>query len=178
MKKYWKSLEERNDLSHNHQEIKEHKHKNAVLDLLDSETVSQQASRRDFLKLWGFSLGAAALAASCTRPVQKAIPLLIRPEEVSPGVSKYYASSFFDGQEYSSILVKTRDGRPIKIEPNDRSGFGAKGTTARVQASVLGLYDDSRFKHPLKKNEKISWDDADSEIMSGLKEISKKRGRI
>ncbi|MFC2112412.1 Fe-S-cluster-containing hydrogenase [Bacteroidota bacterium] len=178
MKKYWKSLEERENLSIDRQEIEEHKHKNAVLDLLDSKTVDQQASRRDFLKLWGFSLGAAALAASCERPVQKAIPFLFRPEEVTPGMAKYYASSFFDGQEYSSILVKTRDGRPIKIEPNERSGFGAKGTTARVQASVLGLYDDSRYKHPLKNGEEISWDEADKEISSMLKEINLHGGKI
>ena len=129
----------------------EDSHKNAVIDLLDSKTVDQPASRRDFLKLWGFSIGAAALAASCKRPVHKAIPFLIRPEEVTPGMAKYFASTFFDGEEYASILVKTRDGRPIKLEPNDRSGFGATGTTARVQASVLGLYDDSRYKHPTSR---------------------------
>ncbi|MFC2081376.1 TAT-variant-translocated molybdopterin oxidoreductase [Bacteroidota bacterium] len=178
MKKYWKSLEERENLSINPQEIVEHRHENVVLDLLDSKTVDQPASRRDFLKLWGFSLGTAALAASCERPVQKAIPFLFRPEEITPGMAKYYASSFFDGQEYASILVKTRDGRPIKLEPNDRSGFGATGTTSRVQASVLGLYDDSRFKQPLKKNEKISWEEADTEILSALKSITDKRGRI
>ena len=178
MKKYWKSLEERENLSVDRSEIQEHKHKNAVIDLLDSKTVDQPASRRDFLKLWGYSLGAAALAASCERPVQKAIPFLFRPEEVTPGMARYYASTYFDGQEYASILVKTRDGRPIKIEPNDRSGFGARGTTARVQASVLSLYDDSRYKHPTKKGLEISWEDADKEIITTLKEISKKGGKI
>ena len=158
MKKYWKSLEDKENRQTCQRGAEQQGHKNAVLDLLDSKTVDQQASRRDFLKLWGFSLGAAALTASCERPVQKAIPFLFRPEEVTPGSAKYYASTFFDGQEYASILVKTRDGRPIKIEPNERSGFGAKGTSARVQASVLGLYDDSRYKHPMKQNGKISWE--------------------
>ncbi len=178
MKKYWKSLEERDNLSVDRREVQAHKHKNAVIDLLDSKTVDQPASRRDFLKLWGFSLGAAALAASCERPVQKAIPFLIRPEEVTPGMAKYYASTFFDGVEYAGILVKTRDGRPIKIEPNERSGFGALGTTARVQASVLSLYDDSRYKHPLKDGEEISWEDADREIVTALEEISNRGGKI
>jgi Fe-S-cluster-containing dehydrogenase component/anaerobic selenocysteine-containing dehydrogenase len=178
MIKYWKSLEERENRGRTAKEAGEHKHKNAILDLLDSNTVGHQASRRDFLKLWGYSLGAAALAASCERPVQKAIPFLFRPEEMTPGMAKYYASTFFDGQEYASILVKTRDGRPIKIEPNDRSGFGARGTTARVQASVLGLYDDSRYKHPLKGNEKISWEEADGEILAALGKIRKKGGKI
>ena len=80
MKKYWKSLEDRENLSIDSQEVREYKHTNAVIDLLDSKTVEQPASRRDVLKLWGFSLGAAVLAASCERPVQKAIPFLFRPE--------------------------------------------------------------------------------------------------
>ena len=178
MKKYWKSLEDRENLSIDSQEVREHKHTNAIIDLLDSKTVEQPASRRDFLKLWGFSLGAAVLAASCERPVQKAIPFLFRPEAVTPGMAKYYASTFFDGQEYANILVKTRDGRPIKLEPLVQSGIGASGTTARVQASVLGLYDDSRFKQPLKKNEKISWEEADKEIMAALGSITGKGGKI
>ncbi len=146
VKKYWQSLEEREKLSVDKGANPEESHKNAVIDLLDSKTVDQPASRRDFLKLWGFSIGAAALAAACERPVHKAIPFLFRPEQVTPGMAKYFASTFFDGEEYASILVKTRDGRPIKLEPNDRSGFGATGTTARVQASVLGLYDDSTIQ--------------------------------
>ena len=178
VKKYWQSLEGRENLRIDTGDNSGDSHENAVIDLLDSKTVDQPASRRDFLKLWGFSLGAAALAASCKRPVQKAIPFLIRPEEVTPGMAKYFASTYFDGEEYASILVKTRDGRPIKLEPNDRSGFGATGTTARVQASILGLYDDSRFKHPSRNKEKISWESADVEIVEELASISAAGGRI
>ncbi len=178
VKKYWQSLEERENLRVDIRENPEKSHKNAVLDLLDSKTVDQQASRRDFLKLWGFSLGAAALSASCERPVQKAIPFLFRPEEVIPGVAKYFASTFFNGEEYASILVKTRDGRPIKLEPNDCSGFGATGTTARVQASILGLYDDSRYKHPTRNKDKITWEKADEEIVNALDSIKAKGGEI
>ena len=178
MKKYWKSLEEREDQRPARNAPEERKHKNAVLDMLDSKAVEGRATRRDFLKLWGYSLGAATLAASCERPVQKAIPFLIRPEVETPGKASYYASTYFDGQEYASILVKSRDGRPIKIEPNDRSGFGARGTTARVQASVLGLYDDSRIKHPLKGMEQIDWEEVDGTIPGLLKQISRRGGKI
>jgi molybdopterin-containing oxidoreductase family iron-sulfur binding subunit len=178
VKKYWQSLEERENLRIDTGENPGDSHENAVIDLLDNKTVDQPASRRDFLKLWGFSIGAAALAASCKRPVQKAIPFLIRPEEVTPGMAKYFASTYFDGEEYASILVKTRDGRPIKLEPNDRSEFGATGTTARVQASILGLYDDSRYKHATRDKEVIGWEEADRDIMGKLAEISARRGKI
>ncbi len=178
MKKYWKSLEERENLRIEPREEGGTDQNNAVLDLLGSRAVHNQASRRDFLKLWGFSLGTAALAASCERPVQKAIPFLFRPRDITPGMATYYASTFFDGEEYASLLVKTRDGRPIKLEANDRSGFGARGTTARVQASVLSLYDDSRYKGPVRNREQITWEEADSGIMAGLEEINARGGRI
>ena len=72
------------------------------------------------------------------------------PEEITPGEALYYASSYVNGSDYCSILVKTRDGRPIKIEGNPESGITRGGTSARVQASVLDLYDMSRFRGPLK----------------------------
>ena len=81
---------------------------------------STNNSRRDFLKFLGFSTAAATLAA-CETPVVKSIPYLIKPDEIIPGVANYYASTYYDGRDYASILVKTREGRPIKIENNSMS---------------------------------------------------------
>src|SRR5450756_1852181 len=120
--------------------------------------MKQGTSRRDFLKVFGFSFASAALLASCKRPVQKALPYIIQPPEIIPGKSLYYATSFYDGHEYSGILVKTRDGRPIKIEGNNLSTFNREGTTARVQASILSLYDDARLKNPTADHLPVSWD--------------------
>src|SRR5450759_2906187 len=136
--------------------------------------MKQGTSRRDFLKVFGFSFASAALLASCKRPVQKALPYIIQPPEITPGKSLYYASSFYDGHEYSSILVKTRDGRPIKIEGNLFSEFNREGTTARVQASVLSLYDDARLKNPSAENKQTTWDNIDEQIINKLKEINSK----
>lgn len=105
------------------------------------------ANRRDFLKMLGFSLGAATIAASCEIPVKKAIPYVTKPDEIVPGVANYYASSFVNGGDYCSILVKTREGRPIKIEGNTLSSVTRGGTSARAQAMVLGLYDVRRIKN-------------------------------
>jgi molybdopterin-containing oxidoreductase family iron-sulfur binding subunit len=127
-------------------------------------------SRRDFLKLFGFSVASAAVLSSCEKPVQKAIPYLIKPEETIPGKAAYYASSFYDGSEYCSVLVKVRDGRPIKIEGNQLSPVSRGGTSARVQASVLNLYDEARYKEPELSGNKISWDEVDSWVTSRLKD--------
>jgi len=174
MEKQWRSIDEyKNGRNPESERQKEAKHKNAVLDVLDSKLVDAPASRRDFLKLFGFSFATAAVVSSCEKPVQKAIPYLIKPEEVTPGKASYYASTFFDGTEYCSVLVKVRDGRPIKIEGNHQSPVSLGGTSARVQASVLNLYDDARYKEPIMSGNTISWDEVDRWVISKLKDGGK-----
>lgn len=172
--KYWRSLEERNDpVSFRKSEIRaEYEHKKSVI---KGESGS---SRRDFLKAFGFTIGGTAILASCKRPVEKAIPYLIKPEEVTPGMANYYASTFYEGNEYCSILVKVRDGRPIKIEGNDLSPVSRKGTSAKVQASVLNLYDDARYKGPLKNNEPVTWENLDKEIVEALNQLNAENSKV
>ena len=146
MKRYWKSVEEFQGITPADEAGIEQEHKNSVLELLENDFLKKNSSRRDFLKVFGYSVSSAVIVASCKRPVHNAIPYVVQPPEVTPGKSLYYASSFFDGHEYSGILVKTRDGRPIKIEGNLLSDFNKEGTSARVQASVLSLYDDTRLR--------------------------------
>lgn len=129
-------------------------------------------NRRDFLKFLGFGLGAATVAAGCDIPVKRAIPYVVKPDEIVPGVATYYASSYVKGGDYCSILVKTREGRPIKIEGNDLSPVTAGGTSARVQASVLDLYDTFRYKNPKKGATDISWEVLDGEVKAALASAS------
>ena len=75
-----------------------------------------------------------------------------KPEEIEATIANYYASTFLEGGEYCSVLVKTREGRPIKIEPNNDSPLG--GTTAHSEASVLSVYDTTRLATPTQKNKK------------------------
>ena len=76
------------------------------------EAMEVKANRRDFLKILGFSVSAATVAASCDIPVKRAIPYVTKPDEIVPGVASYYASSFVNGGDYCPVLVKTReDGR-------------------------------------------------------------------
>ena len=120
--------------------------------------------RRDFLKALGFGLGAVTLAACQPAPIHKSIPYLIKPEEVIPGIPNYYVSSY-NGQ---SILVKTREGRPIKIEPNPNAGEFNCGTDANAQASVLDLYDVSKLKAPVLKNDETTWAKVDAFVAAEL----------
>ncbi len=179
-KKYWKGLEE----LHNDPEFVENAGKEFAeyvpVDefVSDKQTLENSAtSRRDFLKFLGFSVTAASLAA-CETPITKAIPYLNKPEEITPGVANYYASTYFDGNDYASILVKTREGRPIKIEGNKLSNISQGGVNARINASVLALYDNNRLKNPLKGGNKSSFDEVDKEITSKLKDIAAKGGQV
>ena len=131
-----------------------------------------KSSRRDFLKYLGFGLGAAAVASGCDIPVKRAIPYAVKPDTIVPGVPVYYASSYVDGGDYCSVLVKTREGRPIKIEGNSLSKINMGGTSSRAQASVLTLYDTARFKGPgmLDKGKfgSMSWKELDKIVTEKL----------
>ncbi|WP_179353078.1 TAT-variant-translocated molybdopterin oxidoreductase [Winogradskyella vidalii] len=175
-KKYWKSVEELNENS----SIVEALQQNEFVDeiptdefLGDKESLeSSSTSRRDFLKYVGFSTAAASLAA-CEGPVVKSIPYIVQPTEIVPGVANYYATTIADGFDFASVLVKTREGRPIKIENNtDASTNGV--ANARVNASVLGLYDSLRVKSPMKDGSAISWDTFMSETTSKLNGLNGK----
>ncbi len=130
------------------------------------------SNRRDFLKFLGFGLGAATIAAGCDIPVKRALPYVIKPDTIVPGIANYYASSYIDGGEFASILVKTRDGRPIKIEGNDLAPSGWGTTSARVQASVISLYDTNRLTGPQKSEagnlSLTTWKDLDTKVKSAL----------
>ncbi len=178
-KKYWKGLEElRNDA-----EFVRLKNNEFFEDLPVSKQIEKKAEandvtpRRDFLKFMGFSVAAATLAA-CEAPVVKSIPYLIKPEEVYPGIANYYASTFWDGCDYCPVVVKTREGRPIKIEGNELSAITRGGTNARTQASVLSLYDGARLKNPVANGAPSSWDTIDSTVTAKLSQIAGKNGNI
>ncbi|MFZ9189798.1 MAG: TAT-variant-translocated molybdopterin oxidoreductase [Schleiferiaceae bacterium] len=123
--------------------------------LADERSMEAQTSRRDFLKFLGFSTAAATLAA-CEQPIIESVPYVVKPDSLTPGVPSFYATAYTDGQDYASVLVKTREGRPIKVEPGDAGRFN-RGTNARAQASVLSLYDSARLRGPLLNGKDSDW---------------------
>jgi Fe-S-cluster-containing dehydrogenase component len=175
--RYYKSLEElRIDSSENASEAGDRKFITAMQqEIKDTPAAS---SRRDFLKIFGYTIASTAITMSCRQPVHKAIPYLIQPEGITPGKASYYATSFFDGIDYSSVIVKVRDGRPVKIEGNTLSPVTLGGTSARMQSSVLDLYDNSRYKNPVINGAESTWEQADAAIMAELKGIAEKQGKI
>jgi len=179
-KKYWKSLNEL-QLSEQQQAdlLPDEGQERSMVVILADDANNKSSSRRDFLKWCGISFVSATVLSACENPVKKAIPYLNQPEVLIPGKASWYASTYTHGNEYCPVLVKSRDGRPIKIEGNTLSGITKGGTSARVQATVLSLYDTgARYAAPMKGGEKISWEMADKEIIEKLKSISASGGRM
>ena len=171
-KKYWKSVEELNENS----SIVETLRNNEFIEeiptsdfLSDKDSLaSSSTTRRDFLKYVGFTTAAASLAA-CEGPVHKSIPYVVQPDTIIPGVADFYATTMFDGFDFANLLVKTREGRPIKIENNTIEGakFAAN---ARVHASVLSLYDSMRLKSPKMDAKSATWSEVNAAIKASLAE--------
>ena len=177
-KKYWKSVEELNENSSIVEALRNNEFVEEIPTdefLGNAEALSgSSTSRRDFLKYVGFSTAAATLAA-CEGPVHKSIPYVVQPEQIIPGVWDYYATSVFDGFDFANLLIKTREGRPIKIENNTMAGakFAAN---ARIHASVLSMYDSMRLKEPKIAGKAASWSDVDAKIKTSI--AASKGGQI
>ncbi len=167
-KKYWKGLEELNKTP---EFVEKNKHEFAepipIEDVLTGGGLEGRTPRRDFLKALGFGVGAVTLAACQKVPVHKSIPYLIKPEEITPGVANYYTSTY----EGHAILVKTREGRPIKIEGNPNDLLSKGGVSAQAQASVLDLYDSNRLQSPMRDNGEYGWSQTDEFVKKELAAI-------
>ena len=140
VKTYWKGIEEKEQTaSFIEQSKSEFPQELPVQEFLADENLAESSTnRRDFLKFMGFSVAAATLAA-CESPVVKSIPYVNKPEDITPGVANWYSSTYWDGNDYASILVKTREGRPIFIKGNKSFGINKGATTPRIIGSVLSL---------------------------------------
>jgi len=166
-KKYWKGLEELHDTK-GHQEIVKNEFQEDLPFAEGESLLNATTPRRDFLKYLGFTTAAATIAASCEIPVKKAIPYVNKPEEITPGVPNYYASTYAIDGEYVPVVVKTREGRPIKIEGNTLSSVTSGATTAKVQGAVLSLYDTARLRYPTINGTETTWAELDKQVTAAL----------
>jgi len=155
------------------------------IEFIDKLDKSNQGgvARRDFLTVMGASMAMASFACA-RRPVHKIIPYVVKPEEITPGVANWYASTCNECSSSCGILVKNREGRPIKIEGNPDHPLNQGTLCARGQASLLNLYDPDRLKAPLIRSRangsrrETDWAAVDAEISAQLKEIASRSGRV
>ncbi|MBO6516684.1 MAG: TAT-variant-translocated molybdopterin oxidoreductase, partial [Bacteroidia bacterium] len=172
--KYWRGIEELEaDAATLEAQSNEFSDKLPMEEILgDTEELS--SNRRDFLKFFGFSVSAVALAACNKAPVKYAMPYIDKPETVTPGKPLFYATSCGVYNEGFPIIAKVREGRPIKLDGNEKSLLSQGGLDAISQASILSLYDVNRIAGPRVDGEETDdWSSVDKKV-AGLLSSGKK----
>ena len=114
--------------------------------------MSEKISRRDFLKL--ASVGAATTAAltgcgPASRYVQRE-PYTKMPEYNYNGLSTYYATTCRECAAGCGLIVRTMQGRALKVEGNPNHPVNLGKTCSRGQVTLQGLYNPDRVQGPLQ----------------------------
>ncbi|MFO1464399.1 MAG: TAT-variant-translocated molybdopterin oxidoreductase [bacterium] len=154
------------------QSLEELRREPGLLEARADEFPEWNSSRRDFLKLMGFSLGTVAMVACTRSPVHQALPFLNKPAELTPGEANWYATTCASCSAGCGLLVKSRDGRPIKVEGNTESPLNRGGVCAVGQASLLTLYDNGRLKKPRWEGAETDWEALDQKVKAALSSLS------
>ncbi|HKZ78814.1 MAG TPA: 4Fe-4S dicluster domain-containing protein [Pyrinomonadaceae bacterium] len=134
-------------------------------------------TRRTFLEVLGYSTAALALSG-CRAPQQKIIPSLRSSVEFTPGVASWFASVCGGCSAQCGVLVKVRDGRPIKLEGNPDHPLSSGGLCAQAHGMVFGLYDPDRLRQPLIASQPATWEQVDKETISKLEAIKQSGGKV
>jgi MoCo/4Fe-4S cofactor protein with predicted Tat translocation signal len=148
---YWRSLAQIEDLPE-YRTALEREFPEGASELPDGIT------RRDMMLLVGASLSLAGLAG-CRRPAEEIVPYVAPPEEIVPGIPRYYATTMPFRRSAYGLIVESHEGRPTKIEGNPAHPSTLGASSVRVQASVLGLYDPDRSQSITMKGARKSWTD-------------------
>jgi len=167
---YWRSFEELHN-DPNVLEARHHEFKEGATDDFDPSNISS-ISRRKFLALLGASAALAGTACTDYRDKGEIVPYNVKPEEITVGKPNYYASTCTACANSCGILIKTREGRPIKVDGNPDHPVNKGKICAKGQANILNLYDPERLKKPLKKTglnfNEVSWKEVDNDVLAAL----------
>ena len=173
--KYWKSLHALEDKKPDtYPEV--HEFMDGVTDNFSPSEMSGM-SRKQFLALLAASAAITATGCSNYRDKGEIVPYTKKPEEVTPGIPNYYASTCTGCAQACGILIKTREGRPIKIDGNPDHLINRGKICAKGQASILNLYDPFRLHAPQYgsapgNHGDVSWKQIDAEIVRSLTEAT------
>lgn len=125
----------------------------------DAAEWTDPVSRRNFLTVMG--AGLALAGAGCNprpAPRRQILPYTIQPEQITPGIPLFFATAHTVAGYATGLLVRSHEGRPVKVEGNPDHPSSLGGTSPIDQASVLDLYDPDRSQEPTRWGEGISYD--------------------
>src|SRR5512135_1872608 len=138
--------------------------------------MSPESPRRDFLQLASMAPATTAVLTGCgpeSRYVTRE-PYTKEPEYNYNGLSTYYATSCRECSAGCGIVVRTFQGRALKVEGNPDNPINLGKTCARGQVTLQGLYNPDRVTDPIQRKqrgadgEKMTWDDAVKVVVDAL----------
>jgi anaerobic selenocysteine-containing dehydrogenase len=150
--------------------------------------MSEKISRRDFLKLASAGAATTAVLTGCgpaSRYVKRE-PYTKMPEYTYNGLSTYYATTCRECAAGCGIIVRTMQGRALKVEGNPSHPVNLGKTCPRGQTTLQGLYNPNRVRGPIKHKRgdalydahfqnmqpNMSWDDAIQVVAGALKDTA------
>jgi molybdopterin-containing oxidoreductase family iron-sulfur binding subunit len=148
-KEYWRSLDQLADTPEFREFLEREFPEGA-------SEIKNPLTRRNFLSLMGASIALAGLSA-CRRPVEKIIPYVKAPEQIIPGIPQYYATTMPLGTSAYGVVVESHEGRPTKIEGNDKHPSSLGKSNTLMQASILNLYDPDRSQRLVHNGDEKDW---------------------
>jgi molybdopterin-containing oxidoreductase family iron-sulfur binding subunit len=162
-KQYWRSLEEFAD-SPEFVDAARKEFPGAL------ENWDDSLSRRNFVKVMGASLALAGLSGCVIQPPEQIVPYVTPQEGLLPGVASYFATTMQLSGVGVGLLVKSYDGRPVKVEGNPDHPGSRGATDVLAQASILGMYDPDRSQQITFRGSSSNWASFVTAIRAAIEE--------
>jgi anaerobic selenocysteine-containing dehydrogenase/Fe-S-cluster-containing dehydrogenase component len=138
--------------------------------------------RRDFLKVVGVSGAGATIAGCSTQDVERLLPYVVAPEEITPGVATWYTTVCGGCAAECGMWVRTREGRAIKVEGNPTHPVSQGGLCARGHATLQHLYNPDRFHGPMIREGAVfrqgTWDEAERLLAARLRRAANPQNTV
>ena len=138
--------------------------------------------RRDFLKVLGVSGAGATMSGCGPGDVERLLPYVVQPEEITPGVATWYATACGGCSAQCGMWVRTREGRAVKVEGNPNHPVSEGGLCARGHATLQHLYNPDRFAGPMvREGPRMrlgTWDEAERLLAARIGAAGAAGGRV
>ncbi len=139
--------------------------------------MTRKMSRREFIKAASLGAAATAVLTGCGPDSRYVVrePYTRMPEYTYNGQSTYYATTCRECPAGCGMVVRTEQGRALKVEGNPHHPINLGKSCSRAQAALQGLYNPDRIQYPIKQARRgsqnfteLSWDESIKVVQSLL----------
>ena len=128
--------------------------------------------RRDFLKAVGVSGAGATIAGCSTGEVERLLPCVVAPEEITPGVATWYSTVCGGCASGCGMWVRTREGRAVHVEGNPDHPVSQGGLCSKGHATLQHLYNPDRYHGPMIREGEVmrqgTWDEGERLLAASI----------